>query len=158
MFLSDGNNAAESRSRMFAITGDCFYVFRPPKERTSGALPAVLPDDQTEEKIPDTGDHVLCRQCRHPITLLSEQISVQGSHRHTFANPHGIVFEIGCFGSAGGCAYTGPASDEFTWFAGFSWKIAVCGRCLTHLGWLFTSTGFSRFHGLILDRLAIQKQ
>ncbi|MBL7179988.1 MAG: cereblon family protein [Pseudomonadota bacterium] len=115
-------------------------------------------EDEAEEKTSDEEEYLLCRQCLHVITSSAERIAVQGSHRHTFANPHGIVFEIGCFRSVPGCGYAGPAADEFTWFAGFSWRVAVCIRCLTHLGWLFASAGYDSFHGLILDRLVTQNQ
>ncbi len=105
-------------------------------------------DDSTEpEKV------IICRQCRHVITKPEERIEVQGAHLHTFANPQGLVFEIGCFGFTQGCGFVGPMTDEFTWFKGFSWRVAVCGACLTHLGWLYLSTGSSSFCGLIVDRL-----
>jgi len=78
---------------------------------------------------------------------------MQGSHIHTFANPHGLVFEIACFRSVTGCGYVGPSTDEFSWFSGYRWRIVVCAACLTHLGWLFTATGGDSFAGLILDRL-----
>tara|TARA_B100001971_G_C18130450_1_gene504524 strand:- start:600 stop:848 length:249 start_codon:yes stop_codon:yes gene_type:complete len=78
---------------------------------------------------------------------------MEGVHRHTFANPHGIVYQIGCFKSVTGCGYAGPASDEWSWFKGFSWRVAVCGTCLLHVGWLFVSKGGYRFSGLILDRI-----
>jgi len=74
----------------------------------------------------------------------------------SFANPHGIVFEIGCFTAVKGCGYVGPPSDEFSWFAGYDWRVAVCFMCLTHLGWFFSSAGKESFHGLILDRLITQ--
>ena len=97
---------------------------------------------------------LVCRQCGHAITRPDQGVSVDGAHRHTFANPHGVVYEIGCFDPADGCAGAGPASEEFTWFAGFFWRIAVCRRCQVHLGWRFESQG-RRFYGLILDRLSI---
>jgi hypothetical protein len=87
------------------------------------------------------------------ITHPDERIRVQGAHEHTFANPHGLVFRIGCFRSAAGCGYTGLPTMEFTWFRGFTWRIALCANCLINVGWLFASTGGGRFHGLILDRL-----
>ena len=31
------------------------------------------------------------------------------------------------------------ASKEDSWFPGYSWRIASCGECASHLGWLFTS-------------------
>ena len=79
---------------------------------------------------------------------------MQGAHQHTFANPHGLVFRIGCFRRARGCGYTGPLSNEFSWFRGYSWRIAVCGRCLNQLGWLFVSSADTAFNGLILDQLS----
>jgi hypothetical protein len=72
---------------------------------------------------------------------------------HTFANPHGLVFEIGCFREAAGCSLLGAPTDEFTWFHGFRWRVACCMRCLCHLGWCFTSGAGGRFFGLIVDRL-----
>ena len=98
---------------------------------------------------------LICRNCNEGITRPDQGISVGGAHRHNFANPHGMVYEIGCFRSAQGCASIGPATDEFTWFQGFSWRIAVCRRCQVHLGWCFESRAMQRFHGLILDRLVL---
>ena len=132
------------------------YCLRTPPESESGTMLDVLIQDETEEKEAQDEEYILCRQCLHVITSPTERITVEGSHRHTFANPHGIVFEIGCFASVAGCGYAGPFSDEFSWFKGFSWRVAVCIRCLTHLGWLFSSTGYESFHGLILDRLVNQ--
>ena len=101
--------------------------------------------------------YILCRQCGQPVTRPDDRISVQGAHIHTFANPHGLVFEIACFRSVIGCGTVGPATDEFSWFSGYRWQIVICADCLTHLGWLFTSAGRDSFAGLILDRL-IQPQ
>jgi len=77
---------------------------------------------------------------------------MEGAFRHTFANPHGYLFEIGCFGDAWGCAPASPPSSEFSWFKGYLWKIGVCRGCSTHLGWVFLSD-VHRFFGLILDKL-----
>jgi hypothetical protein len=96
---------------------------------------------------------ILCRDCLHPVTRPDQRIGVDGSHRHTFANPHGIVFDIGCFRTADGCGRVGPRSEEFAWFAGYSWQVGVCAACLVHLGWHFASPGGGEFYGLILDRL-----
>ena len=122
-------------------------------EKPGGVSPESLIEDKPEEKASDDDKFILCRQCGQVITHADERIEMAGSHRHTFANPHGIVYEIGCFRSAQGCGYAGPPTDEFSWFKGFYWRIAVCRGCLTHLGWLFTSSGNAAFNGLILDRL-----
>jgi hypothetical protein len=103
--------------------------------------------------MPRDAPMIACRHCGHPITRPEEALAVDGTQRHTFANPHGIVFEIGCFRSAPGCAHAGAASDEFTWFSGYRWRVAACGQCLLHLGWRFEAGQGDLFHGLILDRL-----
>lgn len=113
----------------------------------------VLLKDKAVEDDSDQGKHILCRRCGYLITLTSARMTVHGSHEHSFANPHGLVFRIGCFSTAGGCAYADSLSNEFTWFKGYWWRISVCGSCLVHLGWLFVSDSGSSFNGLILDAL-----
>ncbi len=132
---------------MITANTDCVYLLRVPGGKPGGGQPGERPEDEAEDKTVDEyEDLILCRQCNLPITRPAERIDKDGSHRHTFANPHGIVYEIGCFRTAIGCGYSGPASDEFTWFKGYDWRIAVCRACLTHLGWLFSSAGSDQFH------------
>lgn len=95
---------------------------------------------------------LLCLQCQGPITWADARIDVKGSHLHSFFNPHGIIFHIGCFSEAPGCAPASLPSSEFTWFPGYSWQVAHCGNCHEHLGWAFQGEHGS-FHGLILNRL-----
>lgn len=114
---------------------------------------AGIREEPEAEETFDEQTYLLCRQCLAMITTNAERISAGGSHEHAFANPHGIVFEIGCFRNAWGCAAAGSPTDEFTWFAGYFWQVVVCGSCLTHMGWRFTSPDAAGFYGLILDRL-----
>jgi hypothetical protein len=102
---------------------------------------------------PENDELILCRQCHQIIARPADRISTNGAHRHVFANPHGIVYEIGCFGGVTGCGSVGGTSTEFTWFAGYSWRVIICTGCLTHLGWVFIARGGDRFYGLILDNL-----
>jgi hypothetical protein len=109
----------------------------------------------TKEKVDTTtkeDEIIICASCNNHITDLACQIIVNKSFYHTFANPHGCVFEIGCFSDAIGCMASSIASMEFSWFFGFSWKIGVCNNCSTHLGWIFLSKS-DRFYGLILEKL-----
>lgn len=99
-----------------------------------------------------TDEAIFCRACGQVVTGREQGIEVSGGHCHTFFNPVGIVFELGCFRRAPGCLVVGPPSSEFTWFADHLWQIALCRRCRTHLGWLF-ARGDQEFFGLILPRL-----
>ena len=125
------------------------YCLRIPLPEGGGEQRADTEDEthKKEEKA------VRCAQCGHGITSPRERIEVQGMHRHTVFNPYGIIFEIGCFRGAPGCGYAGPATEEFSWFAGYCWRIAVCSACQAHLGWLYSAGGKESFHGLILDTL-----
>jgi hypothetical protein len=95
---------------------------------------------------------ILCRNCGNRITTLDHIIAVHGQHTHTFTNPAGITYRIGCFSRAEGCLKYGEPTLEFTWFSGFGWNIAFCARCSSHLGWHYQSSG-DQFFGLILTQL-----
>ena len=121
----------------------------PPPDRPA-SRPGTADADQ---RSPHAEAVLLCRECLHPIARPADRIGVQGRYRHTFANPHGLVFEIGCFQNAPGCGAVGPASDEFTWFPGHRWRVCICAACLVHLGWVFLPGAGAGFYGLILERL-----
>ena len=104
------------------------------------------------ESLPGEDDVIVCAFCLQTVTHPSRQIMINQSLHHIFVNPHGMVFEIGCFTHAQGCMTASKASNEFSWFPGYSWKIAVCRYCSTHLGWIFSSQS-DFFFGLILEKL-----
>jgi len=117
----------------------------------AGGGSAVLTEDkeiseQDQEKV------LRCRTCDFTVTTPKDRFSKDGKHHHTFFNPAGIVYEIGCFIDAPGCLIYGPLSREFTWFTGYSWQVVHCSQCLEHLGWYF-STAENGFFGLVLNRL-----
>ncbi len=82
---------------------------------------------------------------------------MNGRHEYTFANPYGIVYQIGCFTVAPGCLTFGVPSSEFAWFAGYSWQCAYCSKCGVHSGWFFRSEQ-RHFHGLIFGQLIEQDE
>lgn len=128
-------------------------MFKEPSEENGGFKTDIMHEDETWEKHLENDQIIRCSQCLNTITRMIDRIVIDGAHQHTFANPHGIIFEIACFGTADGCRHMGPGTDEFTWFKGYVWKIAVCGKCLLHLGWQYFSSGSGGFYGLIVDRL-----
>jgi hypothetical protein len=95
----------------------------------------------------------LCKACRAKITTSALRIAVNGKHAHICANPHGLVFEVGCFSRASGCLTVGSPTEEFTWFPGYAWCIALCLQCTAHLGWHYRSATAGEFYGLILTNL-----
>jgi hypothetical protein len=103
-----------------------------------------------EETEPDRV--LVCASCSHPITREEARVSRDGAHVHTRINPHGYVFQLGCFDPADGCATEGEATTEHTWFPGHAWRLASCRACAQHLGWRFEGES-GVFWGLILDRL-----
>jgi len=119
---------------------------------TEGAGQSVVEVEDRDEEEGEEHRVLLCRMCSHAITSEKQRLEMNGSHRHTFFNPAGIVFELGCFGEANGVSIVGESSSEFSWFSGYVWRVAVCARCGTHLGWRFA--GARTFYGLILKNLA----
>lgn len=119
---------------------------------SEGAGRTVIDAEDQDEEEHEEHRVLLCRACSHTITSEKRSIEMNGSHRHTFFNPAGIVFELGCFSEASGVAMFGETSSDFSWFAGYVWRVAVCARCGNHLGWQFS--GARTFYGLILKNLA----
>ena len=111
-------------------------------------------DPDSRDRVGDGGGPVLgCRRCRFPITSRGDAVDVDGGHQHTFFNPGGVLFEIGCFAAAPGCGVSGAPTSEFSWFSGFRWRYASCLQCAAHVGWHFASSQGSSFFGLIVNRL-----
>ena len=118
-----------------------------------------VPDDDIEDLVEEEGqteaeedEAVLCAECAQEVTRRRYRTAVGGGFEHSFANPAGIVYQIGCFEEAEGVGETGEPSSEFSWFDGYTWQVVVCRACMIHLGWLYWS-GEHRFYGLILPRL-----
>jgi hypothetical protein len=93
-----------------------------------------------------------CLQCNQKVTRTSDRLEIDGKHEQAFINPVGVIYRIGCFGSAPGVVEVGEPSGHFTWFAGHLWRIALCARCEQHLGWGFHA-GDASFFGLVLAEL-----
>ena len=106
-----------------------------------------------EKKIKNNeASSILCRSCNNVITDKSSKIQIDGSFAHTFANPHGIIFRIGCFNSAPGVIFSKQESGQFSWFSDFVWSVCACSFCATHLGWRFRKEE-KVFFGLVLATL-----
>jgi hypothetical protein len=121
--------------------------FDPRNAPTPGRQPASAPRARDAKE-----NRLFCASCKHLITRQEERIAVAGGHEHACTNPHGFQYRIGCFRAAPGCTAAGTAEAKFTWFRGYTWRLALCAGCRAHLGWLFEAGGAS-FYGLIVNRL-----
>jgi hypothetical protein len=129
--------------------------------RETGAAAGVAPDQRVDAELgagAGKGPRLVCRLCHGPVTSRGDAIEVEGRHQHTFFNPAGMLFEIGCFGAAPGCRVSGQPTAEFAWFAGYRWQYASCRSCDAHLGWFFSGGAGHAFHGLIVARLVEEER
>ncbi len=126
------------------------WALRSLTDNQIGQITKGLHKENNDEN--DKGEFILCRNCGNVITSTGNKIEMNGKHRHSFTNPRGFVFRIGCFAAAQGILNQGSPTLEFTWFPGFSWCFTLCARCFAHLGWAYRS-GETHFYGLILDCL-----
>lgn len=130
------------------IKTNSLYCLKGDRGKTTGR-PLIQKKDKDESGVQKA---LYCKACGKSITVKDQAITVNSSFRHTFFNPAGIVFELGCYRKAPGCMVAGVPSSEFSWFSGYLWRFALCSGCETHLGWCFESRT-SVFWGLILNKL-----
>lgn len=74
-----------------------------------------------------------------PMALAHRNNTVYGNVRvnlQLFENPQGYQFEVITFRKAEVVLHW-PADDTFSWYVGYSWIIATCPQCQTHIGWAF---------------------
>ena len=94
---------------------------------------------------------VRCAKCGHALTDAKARREKDGAHRHDFVNPAGVAFRIACFRDAPGCIEVGEGETFWSWFSGYAWRHALCGKCAAHVGWSYRGT--DAFWGLIVDRI-----
>ncbi len=95
---------------------------------------------------------IYCASCDTRISGHERAISFAGAHRHRFSNPAGVEFEIVLYRDARVHTY-GPATEEYTWFAGYAWQVVLCANCQTHLGWRYRRSDSPDFYGLIIGQI-----
>lgn len=113
----------------------------------------IANEDKPEDKSDDK-EFLCCVNCHNPITHQTHGIYINESHQHTFANPHGIIYQIACFAQAPGCVAISQPENYFSWFPGYTWQVAVCEQCFNLLGWVFCSST-NKFFGLISNKLIL---
>ncbi len=128
---------------MDALDTSFFLLQKSPLQLQIGKPLSKEEQREKEEKA------ILCKNCHGAVTSQSSVIEVNGKHQHSFFNPAGLIYEIGCFSDAGGCITYGDFSYDFSWFPGYARNYALCKSCLLHLGWYFHTENKKNFFGLI---------
>jgi cereblon len=123
------------------------------KRRSALESPQHEPEEETgEERI------FVCARCETEIASRRWLFAMRAaSYVQVFPNPYGHMKVIYTFRDAEALRVTGTPTTEFTWFEGYTWRIAYCAACNRHLGWLFEALGASeplQFYGLLKDELA----
>lgn len=123
---------------------------------------AGAPSGDPEPSVGGDDTRLVCRKCRTKITDSSKIFAPGGgAAARIFTNPGGVVCQVLTVTAAQSLALIGPRTDEYTWFAGYAWRIALCASCLTHLGWhyqaLQVGTTPADFFGLLVTELAEEK-
>ena len=136
--------------QVFNPTIDGEYLL---KGEVSGRICSSIEDVGKDETV-DKKWQIVCVECSQGITVDFERIEVNGAHEHTFINPSGIIFQIGCFTRVFETKISGSATEQWCWFKDYSWRMVCCDRCGTHLGWVYMANGEIRFFGLIINRLS----
>jgi len=116
---------------------------------------AVGPSSHLAEDQRLDGVAYYCARCGQLVTRSDFAIRVNDDHQHVVFNPAGVVFRVACFRDATSIVATGAASNLFSWFRGYTWRIALCCGCGEHLGWMYEGDGPPPlFFGLIAAKLS----
>jgi hypothetical protein len=115
--------------------------------------PEHVPAEETEEE-----RIFVCVHCETEIASRRRLFAMRAaSYVQVFPNPYGHLKVIYTFRDANNLVIAGSPSREFTWFEGYTWRVAYCAACKHHLGWLFEAADASEpitFYGLLKDELA----
>jgi hypothetical protein len=127
------------------------------QEDAKKGSPVEAPEDAPERE--EEEEHVfVCRRCGSEISSRRRLFAMRAaSWVQVFPNPYGHMRVIYTFRDATGLAISGAPTSEFTWFAGYTWRIAYCAACSNHLGWLFEAfdgSEPSELYGLLKDELS----
>ena len=96
---------------------------------------------------------IRCAWCRQELSDTASIFSLWGQSTHSaFANPNGQLKVVITFQQVRNYLADSYVTDDFTWFAGYSWQIIYCNTCKAHIGWKYHSIENRKpamFYGLL---------
>lgn len=113
------------------------------RTREPAGGPPPTPDEQADSADElDAGTYgwYVCAACAARLAREDWVLQADTQCPLVFANPHGRFFELLLVSRVVGGVFDQHATTEFTWFAGYAWRIGSCARCRAHIGWHFEAT------------------
>eukprot|EP00250_Pteridium_aquilinum_P024667 c2941_g1_i2 orf=252-1487(-) len=91
-----------------------------------------------EIQLLESMNHLKCKCCEALIAKQSDILvmSAEGP-MDAFVNNYGFVHETLTLLQTQGLTLVGPAETQHSWFPGYSWTMAFCNVCKSHMGWLY---------------------
>ena len=135
------------------LNTDSQFDLRPKQPGEGGGGDDPSEKGQDDELVAE--EHaIICKQCSTEVSARRFVFTMRsGSAAQVFPNPYGQMKEIITVRSAWSVQLEGWATEEFTWFHGYAWRVAYCAECRAHLGWRFEAEdspdGPARFFGLL---------
>lgn len=101
-------------------------------------IDGVVPRLQKEIQLLESMNHMKCETC---MTLIARRndilvMSPEGP-MDAYVNNFGFVHETLTLLRTQGLMLEGGPETQHSWFPGYSWTIAYCSVCRSHMGWLF---------------------
>jgi cereblon len=85
--------------------------------------------------------YVLCKLCSTKLSSATDMFTVTGSEGTSgaYVNEYGVIHQTITLRAVSEqhLWYTGGKETKDSWFPGYSWTIAYCRFCHSHLGWKF---------------------
>lgn len=109
----------------------------------------------------EKSENFCCAACNNVICHKSDVFPMSSSGpQQSFVNSGGFVHDTLTVKTARGLIQEYGWSKEFSWFPGYSWRMAHCDHCNRHIGWcykrLITDVKPKKFFGLSRANVTLQ--
>jgi hypothetical protein len=89
----------------------------------------------------DKVQYLRCAYCNAKVGRVSDIFTVDGADgaNGAYVNPHGVIHQTWTVRQVcDNSVFTvGDAEIQDSWFPGYTWTIAHCANCFSHIGWKF---------------------
>lgn len=119
-------------------------------------------DDASETRtrdVPEEAGAIRCRECALHLANPGDVFSrTPAGSVGIYVNPALYLHEVLTVTRAQGLVLEGEPTAAHSWFGGYAWTIAMCGRCGFHIGWRYDAVESGVEPGMFwgLSRAAIR--